>query len=71
MHGKNIATKMLECVCSDAEAEGYDFIEGYPPIGDYDMYAAHHGTVALFKKIGFIIHKQLNNDCNMREYLLH
>ena len=69
MRGKGIATKLLERVCADAEADGYDFIEAYPPSGKCDMYAAHHGTVALFEKCGFAIHKQLNNDCVMRKYL--
>ena len=69
MRGKGIATKLLERVCTDAEADGYDFIEGYPPAGTSDMYAAHHGTVALFEKCGFAIHKQLDNDCIMRKYL--
>jgi GNAT superfamily N-acetyltransferase len=69
MRGKGIATKMLECVCADAKANGYDFVEGYPPTGMCDMYAAHHGTVAFFEKCGFVIHKQLDNDCVMRKYL--
>ena len=69
MRGKGIATKMLEWVCTDAEADGYDLIEGYPPTGEWDMYAAHHGTVALFEKCGFIIHKQFGNACVMRKYL--
>jgi GNAT superfamily N-acetyltransferase len=69
VRGKGIATKMLERICADAEADGYDFIEGYPPSGTCDMYAAHHGTVALFEKCGFGIHKQLGNGCVMRKYL--
>ena len=69
MRGKGVATKMLERVCVDAETDGYDFIEGYPPAGECDMYAAHHGTVALFEKCGFSIHIQSDNDCTMRKYL--
>ena len=69
MRGKGIATKMLERVCADAEASGYDLIEGYPPAGKWDMYAAHHGTVALFEKCGFAIYKQFGNSCVMRKYL--
>ena len=69
LRGKGIATKLLERVCADAVAGGYDFIEGYPPAGDCDMYAAHHGTVGLFEKCGFGIHKQAGKDCIMRKYL--
>ena len=66
---KGIAAKLLESVCADAGTDDYDFIESYPPAGECDMYAAHHGTVALFKKCGFVIHDQLDNRCVMRKYL--
>lgn len=68
LRGKGIATKLLERVCADAEADGYDFIEGYPPAGTCDVYAAHHGTVALFEKCGFALHKQSGHDAIMRKY---
>jgi hypothetical protein len=60
---------MLERVCADAEAVGYDFIEGYPTAGECDMYIAHHGTIALFEKCGFAIHKQSKHSSIMRRYL--
>lgn len=69
MRGNGIATKMLERICTDADANGYNFIEGYPPTGECDLYVAHHGTVTLFEKCGFAIHKQHGNDCIMRKYL--
>ena len=69
MRGKRIATKLLEKVCADAKAEGYDFAEGYPPAGDWDMYAAHHGTVKLFEKNGFTTYKHSNNAYVMRKNL--
>ena len=69
MRGKGIATKLLERVCADAGADGYDFIEGYPPAGDCDMYAAHHGTVRLFERSGFVKHAECKRDVVMRKYL--
>jgi GNAT superfamily N-acetyltransferase len=69
MRGKGIATKLLKRVCADAKADGCDFIEGYPHTGECDMYAAHHGTTALFEKYGFVIHKQFGKECIMRKYL--
>ena len=69
MRGKGIATKLLECVCADAKAYGCDFIEGYPLAGECDMYAAHHGTIALFEKCELGIYKQLGNDYVIRKYL--
>jgi ribosomal protein S18 acetylase RimI-like enzyme len=53
MRGRGIATKLLDHVCVDAEADGYDFIESYPPAGKSDMYTAHHGTIALN---GYLLH---------------
>ena len=69
LRGKGVATKLLERVCEDAAADGYDYIEGYPLFGECDMYAAHHGTVALFEKCGFTIYKQIAHDCVVRKYL--
>ena len=69
LRGKGIATKLLERVCADAEVDGYDFIEGYPPFGKCDMYAAHHGTVPLFEKCGFRVYKQSGDACVMRKVL--
>ena len=69
MRGKGIATKLLDRVCADAEVDGYDFIEAYPSIGNFDMYSAHHGTVPFFEKCGFIISKQHENGLIMRKYL--
>ena len=69
MRRNGIATKLLERVCADAGAEGYDFIEGYPPSGRCDMYAAHHGTVKLFEKFGFVKHAKHRRNCVMRKYL--
>jgi len=68
MRGKGIATKLLGRVCDDAKTDGYDFIEGYPPAGTCDMYAAHHGTVSLFEKCGFAVYKKSEHDSIMRKY---
>ena len=71
LRGKGIATKLLERVCADAQTQGYDFVEGYPPSGRCDMYAAHHGTVSLFEKLGFVIHAKSKRDAVMRKYLVN
>jgi len=68
MRGKGVASKMLERVCSDAAEGGYDFVEGYPPAGECDMYAAHRGTVSIFSRAGFAVHKRLGDGCVMRKY---
>ena len=67
MRGQGIATRLLERVCADAQSDGYQFVEGYPASGSFEQYAAHHGTVALFEKCGFIRHKEFKHDAVMRK----
>lgn len=67
--GKGVAAALLERACSDAAAEGYDCIEGYPLTGECSPYAAHHGTIPLFEKCGFTIHRAFEHDAVVRRYL--
>ena len=53
----------------EKKIHGYDFIEGYPPAGECDMYAAHHGTVSLFEKCGFTLCKKYAKGAIMRKQL--
>jgi len=69
MRGKGIATQLLEHICQDAAFDGYEYIEAYPPKGAFDMYAAHQGTITLFEKCNFVIHKTFQNDVIMRKHL--
>ena len=69
--GNGIASALLERVCTDAAAAGYAYIEGYPLAGEADMYAAHHGTIALFAKYGFAAHAQNEGTCIVRKYLVN
>ncbi|MBE5962746.1 MAG: GNAT family N-acetyltransferase [Lachnospiraceae bacterium] len=50
--GEGIATKMLQKVCEDAKAEGYQYVEGAPMKGDTGAYQ-YHGTIGLYEKMGF------------------
>lgn len=53
MQRKGVSVKLLEAVVSDAEREGFDFVEGYcnkrfiGPAEDF------RGTMAMFEKCGF------------------
>jgi len=49
--GKGVATALLEKVCEDAAAEGYDCIEAYP--FDNDKNNAYHGPRSMYEKHGF------------------
>ena len=49
--GKGIASALLETVCADAAAEGYDYIEAYPFLHDDNN--AYHGPQSMYEKYGF------------------
>lgn len=49
--GQGVATALLERVCEDAKAEGFDMVEAYPFAHDENH--AYHGPVSLFEKSGF------------------
>lgn len=51
MQRKGIATRLVERVCSDAAADGFDFVEAYPKV----EYTAldHMGPLAMYEKCGF------------------
>jgi GNAT superfamily N-acetyltransferase len=55
--GKGVATSLLKQVCIDAKAQGYDMVEGYP--FEHDENKGYHGPVAMYEKLGFVIHKKL------------
>ena len=69
MRGKGIATQLLDRVCRDAAADGYEYIEAYPRRGDTDIYVNHHGPYALYEKFGFALHKDMERDSIVRKYL--
>ena len=67
--GKGIATQLLDRVCKDALADGYEYIEAYPHKGETDIYVNHHGPDALYEKFGFELHKDMKRDSVVRKYL--
>ena len=69
MRGKGIASALLAKACVDAAVEGYDYMEVYPPLGACDMYAAHHGTVSMCRRMGFVEHGTYTHDVRMRKRL--
>lgn len=49
--GKGVASQLLERVCTDAAADGYDYVEAYP--FHHDSNHAYHGPRAMYEKFGF------------------
>ncbi|MBE5807440.1 MAG: GNAT family N-acetyltransferase [Clostridiales bacterium] len=66
--GKGIATKLLQRVCTDAKAAGYDYVEAYPSEGAPPS-LAFTGPVALFEKMGFTEHSRRDGMIIMRKLL--
>ena len=52
--GKGIATALLNRVCADAAAEGYDKVEVYPVLRDARTELDFTGPVHLYEKAGFV-----------------
>ena len=50
--GKGIAAQLLNRVCEDARADGYEYVEAYPSIQTQDS-LAFTGPVRLYEKAGF------------------
>jgi len=67
--GQGVATALLNRVITDAAAEGYACVEGYPLIAGGDDYANHHGPLRMFENAGFTEYKRFKHDCIMRKYL--
>ena len=51
MQRKGIAMRLVEYVCADAAADGFDFVEAYPKL-DYTS-VDFVGPLALYEKCGF------------------
>lgn len=49
--GQGVASALLERVCADAAAEGYDYVEAYP--FHHDDNNAYHGPLSMYEKAGF------------------
>ena len=51
MRRRGVATRLVEHVCQEAAADGFDFVEAYPRV----EYAAldHMGPLTMYEKMGF------------------
>jgi len=66
---KGITKLLLERVCEDAAADGFDFVEAYP-LKEYINEAKDFmGPVELFRKNGFIVHGDTEDKLIMRKPL--
>ena len=70
MQRKGIATRLLERVCADAADEGFDCVEAYPKKDFVSVSRDFMGPVEMYRKCGFAVHGELqNNELVMRKKL--
>ena len=62
-----IATKLLEYICQDAAADGYDYIEARTQINLTDD--GFRGPLALYQKCGFSRYAEQGNNIVLRKAL--
>ena len=66
--GKGIATQLLNRVCADARAEGYEYVEAYPSDQEQNS-LAFTGPVRLYEKAGFTESSRTGSTIVMRKRL--
>jgi len=66
---KGITKLLLERVCQDAAADGFDFIEAYPKKAFINEAEDFMGPAELFRKTGFIVHNEAEDKLIMRKPL--
>jgi len=70
MQRKGVATRLLERVCADAEAQGFDLVEAYPKKTFIDPAQNFNGPAAMYEKAGFTVYKEINGDAViMRKFI--
>lgn len=67
MRRKGISEELLKKVCIDAKTDGYDYVEGYPGTGEMNT-RNYHGSFGIYKRNGFIIHKDMGEELIVRNY---
>lgn len=67
MRGIGIAAALLKAVCEDALVDGFDYIEAYPAIGEFNQ-LNYHGPFSMYEKQGFVLHKN-DKEIIARKYL--
>lgn len=64
-----IATKLLERVCEDAIADGFDMVEAYPNKEFVSIENDFMGTVGMYEKAGLESYYEAGNKLVMRKKL--
>lgn len=69
MQRKGIATKLLERVCEDAAADGFDEVESYPKKEFINAARDFMGPAKMYEKSGFTVVDEVNGKIVMQKCL--
>jgi GNAT superfamily N-acetyltransferase len=64
-----VATQLLEYVCRDAAAEGFDYVEAFPSKESADPTGDHRGPLAMYEKCEFNKYAEKDNYVVLRKAL--
>lgn len=67
--GMGIASALIDRVCNDAKANGYEAVEGYAKISEKRNDFDYQGPVRLYQKAGFVEVARENGQVVMRKVL--
>jgi ribosomal protein S18 acetylase RimI-like enzyme len=56
---RGIARRLLMQVCTDAAANGYDWVEGYPRKDAKSCAQHYRGPIELYRELGFSVYREL------------
>jgi len=69
--GKGVATALLQQVITDAKAEGYNAVIGFPVMHDERYEWDFRGPLRLYEKTGFIKVAEYKENIIMRKELIN
>ena len=65
---QGVATQLVEYICADAAAEGYDYVEAYPEVEFSPL--NHRGPLAMYEKCGFVKSEEQDGRVVVRKALI-
>ena len=67
--GKGIATALLRAACEGFQADGYQYVEGYPVKRGVSVQDHYHGPYAMYEENGFEVAEDWEERVVMRKSL--
>ena len=67
--GRGVASALLSAACAAHRSGAFDFMEAYPRKNATGNAANYHGTLSMFRKAGFEVHRELESLWIVRKQL--